>query len=124
MSGRLVADRYRLERLRGRSVFADVWTARDERRGDARVTVKVLRRPYADLPSAVRMFQEETEALRWCRSRHVVAVLDEGVTAAGRPFRVTEHVVPASPGLQDRGPGWAPVALRRAEAAARAVAAV
>ncbi|MEV4255191.1 protein kinase [Spirillospora sp. NPDC049652] len=124
MSGRLIADRYRLERLRGRSMFADLWSARDEARADAAVTVRVLRPPYAGTAWAARMFEEETRVLRRCRSRFVVTVLDEGVTAAGRPFRVTEHVVPFSRSLQETGPGWAPAALRRAEAAARAVAAV
>ncbi|MCP2342087.1 protein kinase domain-containing protein [Actinomadura rupiterrae] len=121
MSGRLIGDRYRLERRSETSALADAWLARDEAAGGAPVTITLLARRH--VWAATRAFNDETDVLRLCRSSRVVKVLDTGITRSGRPYRVTEQVVPAEWPRTD-GEGDAVEVLRRAEAAVRAVAAV
>jgi len=85
---RLLADRYRLERRRGRGGMGTVYEARD-RALERPVAVKVIRDDWAGNSEAVHRFRREARAAASFTDSNVVTVYDYGVAQA-RGFLVME----------------------------------
>lgn len=96
-SGRLVADRYAIERELGRGGYATVYLAQDT---DAKcaVALKVLREEFSGSRHAER-FAIEIRLQREFSHPHILHVLDAG-ESAGRPYYVMPYVDGET--LQDR----------------------
>lgn len=89
--GRVVAGKYRLERVVGRGGMGDVWQARHETLGKP-VAVKVLRTGAGEDEATARArfdLEAKVSAHLSRRSRHVVSVIDQG-EEDGAPFLVME----------------------------------
>jgi hypothetical protein len=90
--GRVLASRYRIERLIARGGMASVYLARDQQLAGRLVIVKFLHawaRHYAWLKNK---FHQEMEALARIDHYAVVGVLDSGETADGLPYLVIEYI--------------------------------
>jgi hypothetical protein len=75
----------------GRGGMSVLWVA--EHRGlQSEVVVKFLRDRLGDHPEAPERVAREAASAARVRSPHVVQVLDRGVSAAGLPFLVMEHL--------------------------------
>src|SRR5262249_7749621 len=83
---RLLADRYRLERRRGRGGMGTVYEARDQEL-ERPVAVKVIRDDWAGNSEAVHRFRREARAAASFTHPNVVTVYDYGV-AQERGFLV------------------------------------
>jgi len=90
--GRLLDDRYALDRLIARGGMAAVYLATDTRL-DRTVAVKVMHRGLAEDPEFVARFSREARASARLSTPDVVAVHDQGTDrATGRAYLVMEHV--------------------------------
>jgi beta-lactam-binding protein with PASTA domain len=89
-SGRVLADRYRLERLIGRGGAGQVYRARDTSLSRV-VAVKLLQPALAGDASFLRRFQAEARAAAQLGHPHVVTVYDWGEDA-GEPYLVLEYL--------------------------------
>ncbi len=118
--GRVIASRYRLERLLGRGPLADVYAAQDLQL-QRPVAVKLLRAEAARDPAARAAFQAEAEQAAGLNHPHVARVYDAGV-ADERPYLVQEHV-PGTP-LAAWQPADAATAVEVTRQAAAALAAL
>jgi serine/threonine protein kinase len=85
---RVIADRYRLDRLVGRGGTAEVWQATDASLG-RRVALKLVTAPHDE--SAVRA-ADEARTLAQLSHPSLVQVYDAGTDDAGRPWVVMEFV--------------------------------
>jgi hypothetical protein len=88
---RLVAGRYRLERLLGRGGMGAAYEASDLRLRRP-VAVKVLLPSRFGDPQARRRFEREAQLSARLRHRHLVAVHDFGETETGGAFLVMERL--------------------------------
>lgn len=96
MVGRMVADRYRLERLVGRGGMADVFVAADTKL-DRVVAVKLLHVSLAEQPSFRTRFRQEAHAAARMNHPNIVRVYDAGEASfpdheTPQPFLVMEYV--------------------------------
>src|SRR5690349_11752780 len=92
LTGRLLDDRYRLDRLIARGGMATVYVATDTRL-DRQVAVKVMHRALADDPDFVARFAREARAAAKVQAPEVVAVHDQGTDReTGLAYLVMEHV--------------------------------
>lgn len=89
-SGRVLADRYRLERLIGRGGAGQVYRARDTSLSRV-VAVKLLQPALAGDASFLRRFQAEARAAAQLGHPHVVTVYDWGEDG-GEPYLVLEYL--------------------------------
>jgi len=88
---------YTVESLIGEGGFGQVWRARTT---DGRlVALKVLHLELVRSNDAMTRFERELEAIDRLRNPHVVAALDHGTLADGRPYLVLEFI--AGPSLRD-----------------------
>ncbi len=90
MIGTKFAERYRIERLLGRSASSVVYRALDVSTGNT-VTVKLLNDVMNDQETLQR-FQREAQVAKTLMHPNLVALLDHGVSADGTPFHVLEFV--------------------------------
>jgi len=91
-TGRVLKDRYRIERYLARGGAGAVYLARDQQLAGRLVVVKFLHawaRQYAWMKS---LFRQEMEALARIDHRGVVGILDAGETNDGLPFLVIEFI--------------------------------
>ncbi|HUR14137.1 MAG TPA: Stk1 family PASTA domain-containing Ser/Thr kinase [Mycobacteriales bacterium] len=105
LTGRLLDDRYRLDRVLARGGMATVYVATDTRL-DREVAVKVMHRALADDPDFVARFAREARAAARVQSPEVVLVHDQGTDReTGLAYLVMEHVrgVNLRQLLQERG---------------------
>ncbi|HUR51046.1 MAG TPA: PASTA domain-containing protein [Mycobacteriales bacterium] len=105
LTGRLLDDRYRLDRLIARGGMATVYTATDTRL-DRQVAVKVMHRALADDPEFVARFAREARAAARVQAPEVVLVHDQGTDReTGLAYLVMEHIagVNLRQLLQERG---------------------
>lgn len=79
-----------LERELGRGLTGTVWRARDD--AGRMVAVKVLHREWADHPEMRERFEREARAAAVCTHPGVVAPIEIGALADGRPYIVMELV--------------------------------
>jgi eukaryotic-like serine/threonine-protein kinase len=89
-SGKLFADRYRLERKLGSGGMADVWLAEDQELG-RKVAVKILHERYASDEQFVERFRREATHAAGLSHPNIVSVFDRGATN-GSYFIVMEYV--------------------------------
>lgn len=89
LTGTVVAERYRVERLLGQGAMGSVWAGRHLSL-DQLVAIKFLHPRLAGSREALRRFDTEAKAAARVRSRHAVTVHDHGVTADGQPYIVME----------------------------------
>ncbi len=92
LSGQILADRYRIERLLGRGGFADVYLAHHLEIESLRVAVKVLHGAHLGRNGILERFKREASLLAMLRNRHTVRLIDFGFTATEAPFLVMEYV--------------------------------
>jgi serine/threonine-protein kinase len=90
MFGKLVAGKYRVERLVGQGAMGSVWAARHVSLGHA-VAIKFIHPDLARSPTALRRFETEARAAAKLKSRHVVQVYDHGIADA-QPYIVMEYL--------------------------------
>ncbi len=90
--GRLLKDRYLLEKELGRGGMGVVYLARDQQLLSKPVVVKVLLEESATDPWLQQKFRQEAEALARIDHPGVVGILDFGATPEGRPFLVMQFV--------------------------------
>lgn len=91
LAGRIVAERYRLERLIGRGGMGTVWAARHLSLKKL-VAIKFIHDKLASSDEALRRFDIEAKAAAKLKSRHAVAVYDHGITDDGQPYIVMEYL--------------------------------
>jgi serine/threonine-protein kinase len=90
--GRLLDERYRLDRVIARGGMATVFVATDTRL-DRIVAVKVMHRALAEDPEFVARFTREARAAARVSAPEVVAVHDQGTDGeTGLAYLVMEHV--------------------------------
>lgn len=88
---RVIAQRYRLERVLGQGGMGQVYLARDTRL-QRDVALKVLNARLFDDYAARRRFEREAQTSAQLNHPNVVAVYDYGQTHADNPFLVLEYV--------------------------------
>jgi serine/threonine-protein kinase len=91
LSGTVVADKYRVERLLGQGGMGSVWAGRHVTLGQL-VAIKFVHPKLAGSAEARRRFDNEAKAAARIKSRHAVAVYDHGVSDNGQPYIVMEYL--------------------------------
>ena len=87
-----MAGHYRLLSRLGEGGMGVVWLAeRTDGAYEQKVAVKVLKRGM-DTHAILRRFLQERRILARLHHRHIVRLIDGGMTADGRPFYVMDHV--------------------------------
>jgi eukaryotic-like serine/threonine-protein kinase len=87
--GLVIAGKYRLEEEIGRGSMGTVYRAVHVSLGQ-RVAIKLISTEHSQSAEARLRFSVEAKAAAKLRSRHVVAVYDDGETAEGNPYIVLE----------------------------------
>lgn len=87
--GRLLGNRYRIERRLGSGAMGAVYRARDLEL-ERPVAVKVLLGMHMDRETAVARFEREATTLATVEHPSVVTIFDRGATSDGTPFLVME----------------------------------
>lgn len=87
--GRLVADKYRIDRLIGRGGMGSVYEATNTTI-NKRVALKFL--DASSDPEAVLRFQREAQSASAVESAHIVQIFDSGTAEDGRPYIVMEFL--------------------------------
>src|SRR5688572_12182007 len=102
--GKIVAGRYRVERLLGQGGMGSVWAGRHITLGHF-VAIKFIHPALTESREALRRFDIEAKAAARIKSRHAAAVHDHGVTPEGRPYIVMEYLEgePLEATIQRRG---------------------
>lgn len=90
-AGKIVAGRYRVERLLGQGGMGSVWAGRHLTLGQL-VAIKFIHPRLANSVEALRRFDIEAKAAARLKTRHAVAVYDHGVTADSEPYIVMEYL--------------------------------
>lgn len=90
--GKIVAGKYRVERLLGEGGHGVVVAAQHLALGD-KVAIKVLRPELAMNPEVVGRFLREARAAVRIKGDHVTRVLDVGSMEDGAPYMVMEHLL-------------------------------
>ena len=107
--GKIVAGRYRVERLLGQGGMGSVWAGRHNTLGHL-VAIKFIHPRLATSREALRRFDVEAKAAARLKSRHAVSVYDHGVTVEGEPYIVMEYLEGES--LEQRLQRLGPMPLR------------
>jgi eukaryotic-like serine/threonine-protein kinase len=87
--GRMVADKYRIERRIAKGGMGTVYVAHHELL-QRNVALKVMSADQANTSEALARFRKEARAVAGIQSEHVARVLDAGSLADGTPFMVLE----------------------------------
>ncbi|WP_394830478.1 protein kinase [Pendulispora rubella] len=85
----IFAGRFLLEAVAGTGGMAIVYRARDQKRGNAPVALKVLRR-LGDVPHVHERFAREASVLAQLQHPGIVSYIDHGITPQGDAFLVME----------------------------------
>ena len=85
----VVSSQYRLDRVLDRGAMGCVWAA-EHLRLEVPVAIKLLRGDKHGDAEALARFEREAKALRLVDSRHVVRLIDSGISADGRPYLAME----------------------------------
>lgn len=89
--GKIIAGRYRVERLLGQGGMGSVWAGRHLTL-DQLVAIKFIHPRLATSVEALRRFDTEAKAAARLKTRHAVQVYDHGVTADSEPYIVMEYL--------------------------------
>jgi serine/threonine-protein kinase len=87
--GRIIADRFRLERLLGKGGMGSVWVAHHLNL-NVEVALKFIDASVAQRDDVASRFAQEAQAAAKVKSPHVVNILDYGTDALGRPYIAME----------------------------------
>ncbi|MBN2341534.1 MAG: serine/threonine protein kinase [Deltaproteobacteria bacterium] len=90
-SGRLIEERYRIDRLLGKGGMGAVYLAHHAVIGK-KVAVKFLHAEFASEKEVVKRFYREAKAAASIGHKNIVDVLDVGVSAEGEPYLVMEFM--------------------------------
>jgi len=90
-TGETLDDRYRVDELVGQGGMGKVYLGSHARVG-RKVAIKVLNPDLAHDEDMVKRFFREARAAAAIGHRHIIDVLDVGVTAAGDPYLVMEYL--------------------------------
>ena len=90
--GRLVADRYAIDKIIARGGVAEVYRARDTRGGDADVALKLIPAAAVAVPAARRHFEQSAIVRKLVTHPSVVRVFDHGELPDGRIYVAMEFV--------------------------------
>ncbi|MFN0010298.1 MAG: serine/threonine-protein kinase [Phycisphaerales bacterium] len=82
---------YRLLDRIGVGGFGEVWLAEQKHPIARRVALKIIK-PGMDSSAVIARFEQERQALALMNHPHIARVLDAGMTGAGRPYFVMEHI--------------------------------
>ncbi|MBC8647738.1 MAG: serine/threonine protein kinase, partial [Thermoanaerobaculia bacterium] len=88
---RLIAEKYRLDRLIGRGGIGAVYEAQHVGL-DRAVAVKLLRHDYLEDEQALARFRREARAVARIRHPNVAGIYDSGVLSTGEPYIAMELV--------------------------------
>jgi serine/threonine-protein kinase len=91
LAGRIVARKYRLERIIGKGGMGTVWQATHLSLG-LRVAIKFIKGDFARQSVAKARFELEAKAAASLRTNYAVKVFDCGITTGGVPYLVMEHL--------------------------------
>jgi tetratricopeptide (TPR) repeat protein/tRNA A-37 threonylcarbamoyl transferase component Bud32 len=91
MTGTVLEEKYRLVRVLGSGAMAHVYEAEQLRLGRS-VAVKVMRGSLLGDKKSLERFRNEGLAASRINHPHAIAIYDVGVTQAGVPFLVMEHL--------------------------------
>lgn len=90
--GRLIGDRYQLDRRLGGGGMGDVYLATDTRLGKS-IALKLLKESLSDADASLQArFERECAICAALKSSHIVQVSDYGITPEGHPFYVMEYL--------------------------------
>ncbi|MCR9246434.1 MAG: protein kinase [bacterium] len=89
LTGRVMAERYRLEECIGQGAVGMVFRAHDQQLGRD-VAVKLLHHGLFAAPEVETRFRREAEVLAQHEHRHVMRIYDQGTAEDGTAFLVTE----------------------------------
>lgn len=90
--GRMIGDRYRLEKRIGAGGMGDVFLATDTRLLNRQVALKLLKGTLLGTEQFRERFEREVMVCAHLQSPHIVQVFDYGVTEAGEPYYVMEYL--------------------------------
>ncbi|MFN0010457.1 MAG: protein kinase domain-containing protein [Phycisphaerales bacterium] len=82
---------YRLLDRIGVGGFGEVWLAEQKHPIARRLALKIIK-PGMDSTAVIARFEQERQALALMNHPHIARVFDAGVTGAGRPYFVMEHI--------------------------------
>jgi serine/threonine protein kinase len=105
LEGRIIEDKYRVQRLIGSGGMGTVWEGVHTTLG-TRVAIKFIRPQFASQPEARARFEIEARAAAKLRTKHACLVYDYGVSPDGLPYIVMEYLEgeSLSDAIIDRGP--------------------
>jgi eukaryotic-like serine/threonine-protein kinase len=123
LEGRIIEDKYRVQRLIGTGGMGTVWEGVHTTLG-TRVAIKFIRPQFASQPEARARFEIEARAAARLTTKHACLVYDYGVSLDGLPYIVMEYLEgeSLSDAIIDRGPLPAPEVGHIIVQAARALA--
>ncbi len=105
LAGRIVARKYRVERLIGKGGMGTVWKGTHLTLGIA-VAIKFIKAEYAAHTLARARFELEARSAARLQTKYAVKIFDYGVTEEGMPYIVMEYLEGASllAHIQEKGP--------------------
>jgi serine/threonine-protein kinase len=105
LKGKVVGDKYRVERLIGSGGMGTVWEGVHSALGQ-KVAIKFIKPAYASHADARKRFEIEARAAAKLKTKHAVQVYDFGLTDDGIPYIVMEYLEGRSLSelLMDEGP--------------------
>ncbi|HET9957539.1 MAG TPA: serine/threonine-protein kinase [Polyangiaceae bacterium] len=106
--GRVIAGRYRVERLLGQGGMGSVWAGRHLTLNQL-VAIKFIHPRLTSSEDALRRFEVEAKAAARLRSLHAARVYDHGVTADSQPYIVMEYLEGETLGQSVRRRGHLPL---------------
>jgi serine/threonine protein kinase len=123
LEGRVIEDKYRVQRLIGTGGMGTVWEGVHTTLG-TRVAIKFIRPQFTSQPEARARFEIEARAAARLTTKHACLVYDYGVSLDGLPYIVMEYLEgqSLSDAIIDRGPLPAPEVGQIIVQAARALA--
>jgi len=105
LKGKVVGDKYRVDRLIGSGGMGTVWEGVHSALGQ-KVAIKFIKPAYASHADARKRFEIEARAAAKLKTKHAVQVYDFGMTDDGIPYIVMEYLEGRSLSelLMDEGP--------------------
>jgi serine/threonine protein kinase len=105
LKGKVVGDKYRVDRLIGSGGMGTVWEGVHSALGQ-KVAIKFIKPAYASHADARKRFEIEARAAAKLKTKHAVQVYDFGLTDDGIPYIVMEYLEGRSLSelLMDEGP--------------------
>ena len=88
LAGKIIGNRYRLEKLLGKGGMSKVYLASDTRLANRAVAVKIMTNySAANNQSLIKRFMRELQVISQLKSPNIVQVTDSGLTPEEKPFQ-------------------------------------